>query len=896
MIITALAILAVAVAPSLAQRLADYDVVWDSPSVDAAGSMPIGNGEVVLNVWCEEATGDILFYIARTDALSEISRILKLGRVRVHFSPSPFLNAKDFSQRLRLHDGVIDFTTQIAKLQLVVDSETDAVYVSGKTSAPTHVTATIECWRNEPRKIPKDEQRSAWSVHDAPFDLIESADVFPESGAGEVVWYHRNETSVVPKLWENQSLTGLKGTFDPLLHRTFGGRLQGDGFVKSGNRSIQSMGAVNQFSINVTTLCKVTNTTEDWLGLLAAHPAAPAKDALKRTQEWWHKFWDRSWVFVEGATGGEPVPKNPLPLRKAIDSNGSNVFPGDISRWEAFEFPMIPPKVQDRESPIPGHEVGPNPSFKVGFTLSAWIRPTTLTPGRIFDKMTAGGNDGFIFDTHPGDRLRLIVGDMTLSSPSCLVKDKWQYVAASYDSKTGEANLYLDGKRVAHREAEDGKMITRGYLLQRYCQAIQGRGEYPIKFNGGYFTVEPTAMGLPYNPDYRNWGDSHWFQNLPHMVHPMLEQGDFEMMEPFFRLYENARPLAESRTEKYHHAKGAYFPETMTVFGTYSGGDYGWDRTGHEPKDVLCPWWQYAWNQGPELVALMLDRWDYTRDGSFLKHRVLPMAESVLQYFDTRFKKDANGKIILDPTQVVETYWQGVINDMPSTAGLIAITDRLTKLPEQLTTKEQRDFFEQMKRACPDLPLQTANGQQELAPAQKYKNETSNVENGELYAVWPFQVVSLGKSQLLEEAKRAYAHRKNRLDVGWGYDGNVAALLGLTEEAGRILKVKCANSHHAYRWPATWGPNFDWLPDQNHGGNLLNTTNLMLLQGEPLESGGAIRLLPAWPKAWDVSFKLHAPGNTTVECEAKGGTILRLVVTPKSRMKDVVYPEGWQRK
>jgi alpha-L-fucosidase 2 len=76
-----------------------YNVIWTSPSEDAAGSMPIGNGEVVLNVWVERSTGDILFYIARGDALSEISRILKLGRVRVHLDPNPFKGASDFVNR-----------------------------------------------------------------------------------------------------------------------------------------------------------------------------------------------------------------------------------------------------------------------------------------------------------------------------------------------------------------------------------------------------------------------------------------------------------------------------------------------------------------------------------------------------------------------------------------------------------------------------------------------------------------------------------------------------------------------------------------------------------------------------------------------------------------------------
>jgi hypothetical protein len=110
----------------------------------------------------------------------------------------------------------------------------------------------------------------------------------------------------------------------------------------------------------------------------------------------------------------------------------------------------------------------------------------------------------------------------------------------------------------------------------------------------------------------------------------------------------------------------------------------------------------------------------------------------------------------------------------------------------------------------------------------------------------------------------------------------------LTEEAARILQVKCANSNGDYRWPATWGPNFDWLPDQDHGANLLLTTQLMLLQCQ----GDKIQLLPAWPKLWDVRFRLQATNRTSVEAQVEGGKLLRLIVTPESRRKDVILP-GW---
>ncbi len=279
----------------------------------------------------------------------------------------------------------------------------------------------------------------------------------------------------------------------------------------------------------------------------------------------------------------------------------------------------------------------------------------------------------------------------------------------------------------------------------------------------------------------------------------------------------------------------------------------------------------------------MLDYWDYTRDKAFLKQQALPMAVSVLKYFDSRFKRDDKGWLILDPTQAVETFWWGVTNDMPSVAGLNYVTARLSALPENLTTPQDHAFFARMKAACPAVPVE----QGRLAPAQEYKNERSNVENPELYGVWPFRLYGLGKPGL-EEARAAYAHRAHHQDNGWGYDGNCAALLGLTGEAARILRVKCANSNPAYRWPATWGPNFDWLPDQNHGGNLLNTTDLMLLQSD----GDKIRLLPAWPKDWDVSFKLHAAANTTVECIFRGGKVEKLTVTPPARALDVIQPGG----
>jgi hypothetical protein len=58
----------------------------------------------------------------------------------------------------------------------------------------------------------------------------------------------------------------------------------------------------------------------------------------------------------------------------------------------------------------------------------------------------------------------------------------------------------------------------------------------------------------------------------------------------------------------------------------------------------------------------------------------------------------------------------------------------------------------------------------------------------------------------------------------------------------------------------------------------------MLVQAE----GDKVLVGPAWPKDWDVEFKLFAPNNTILEGAFKGGRLESLKVTPDKRTADVV--------
>jgi hypothetical protein len=63
----------------------------------------------------------------------------------------------------------------------------------------------------------------------------------------------------------------------------------------------------------------------------------------------------------------------------------------------------------------------------------------------------------------------------------------------------------------------------------------------------------------------------------------------------------------------------------------------------------------------------------------------------------------------------------------------------------------------------------------------------------------------------------------------------------------------------------------------------------MVLQSDPYSE--KLYLLPAWPKNWNVRFRLHAPRQTVIECEYRDGQLINLVVTPNSRRNDVVLPQ-----
>jgi hypothetical protein len=433
----------------------------------------------------------------------------------------------------------------------------------------------------------------------------------------------------------------------------------------------------------------------------------------------------------------------------------------------------------------------------------------------------------------------------------------------------------------------DGERLTQAYLLQDWMTACGGRGAYPIKFNGSIFTVEPgfTDAGLPYSPDYRRWGPDFWWQNTRLMYHPMLKSGDFEVLRVVLRHYFALLPMFELNAETLYGAKGAYVPETSTIFGTFNGDDYGWDRSKMKPRDIYCEYIKNFWSPGLEIAALMADYYNYTGDAQFARDTLAPFADEVLKFFETKFPRDADGKLRITPSHAIETYWTGVENDLPSVAGLHFVLGNLLKMPKECSSESDRAYWRQFESMLPAVPQQVIDGKKVFVPAEKKDEKRTNMENPELYAVFPFSLCNVSSGDL-QEGIDTYERRLERYTIGWTQDGQEAALLGLTDEARDNVLAKLGNSNPHHRFPVCWGPNFDWAPDQTHGGNLMTTLQDMVLQ----TYGDGIYVLPAFPKEWNVRFKLHTFGNDVVTGWYKGGKwVEKPVIEKKATRKIHIY-------
>jgi hypothetical protein len=418
--------------------------------------------------------------------------------------------------------------------------------------------------------------------------------------------------------------------------------------------------------------------------------------------------------------------------------------------------------------------------------------------------------------------------------------------------------------------------VSQGYALQRFMNACAGRGESPIKHNGSIFTTDAKVGDMIFDADFRKGGGLYSFRDTRLIYWPMLASGDYDLMLPFFRMYLNARVLAERRTEIYFKHQGVFFPELMYFWGSYPNNSYGWHREGKPASFVESTHLRHYFSSSLELLAMLTEYARYREDKQFARMSIAPMAEGIIEFYDEHYERDANGKLRIAPAQALDT-WHDVVNPLPEIAGLKYVLN--TVLADKVPiSKQAANTARKLLQQLPDVPTTDGIMSRVLAPAERVFGEKKNRENPELYAVFPYRLFGVEKADL-DVARHTFDKRQHQGSGGWQQDAIHAAYLGLAKQARDLIAQNFSKSNAEMRFPGFREPGVD----QAHGSVAAMALQAMLLQAD----NEKVFVAPAWPANWDVEFKLHAPGGTIVEGAIRDGKIERLKTNPDKKLADV---------
>lgn len=763
-------------------KLQNYNVVWHSQSQNVRESMPVGGGDIGLNVWVEK--NELLFYIGRSGTFDENNQMLKLGRVRVRLDPNPFAENGRFRQELKLREGCVEIEgvnpdSVSATIEIWVEVFRPVIHVDVESTKPVKVEAQYESWRNSARELPADCRKSRFpcmSLVGYPGKVTMYADRVTQ-GDNAVIWYHRNNNDdlVFDKEIKQQELGEVRDRiWNPLKNRTFGGLMKGENMVGAGTGEgrhantdfkawkLKSKSAGTSHGLSIYLHTDQAKTIDKWqsdLDKLIREADGSRAEALKAHQEWWRQFWDRSHIFI-------------------------NV-----------------------DKPDPNNE-------------------------------------------------------------------SWQ--------------------------------VGRNYQLFRYMLGCNAYGKWPTKFNGSFFTWDPGLVNnkrgvKTESPDFRTWGGGSFTAQNQRLVYwPMVKNGDFDMMPSQFDFYRRALDAAELRTKVYWGHDGCSFTEQLENFGLPVGSCYGW-------LNALCKWGErkpgtptgvqsigvvYQFGHQLDFSFMILEYYRYSGEDISV---YLPFIDGAVTFFDEHYqylekqrtgkRLDQNGHLVIYPSRACETYVDAN-NPADVIAGLKAVLSRLLELPDKYVSAPQKTKYREMLRRVPPLPVKEKDGKRYLAGAESWGRFAVG-EIPELYSVFPYNLFGVGRDEL-ELARYTWTdclrERQKKMKEPWYQGGIFAARLGLTEDARAVAVFKLSDS--GLRFPA-FRDTDDWTPDHNWLGAGMTGLQEMLMQAPDQK----IYLLPAWPRGWDVDFKLNAPGRTIVEGVFRSGALESLKVRPEERRKDVTIVE-----
>ena len=160
------------------------------------------------------------------------------------------------------------------------------IHIAGESGAPVNAWVGLYVWRTADCDMQKNENIGYISqLNTGP--VMEKADTVLPQKDNRIVWYHRNEGTIVPLAMRLQGMESLLPlVHDPILHNTFGGAISGKGMVpaEAGEavQALKSAAPGRVLDIAIHLLGAQTDTAEQWVEKLNGIVAEERKAGLDK--------------------------------------------------------------------------------------------------------------------------------------------------------------------------------------------------------------------------------------------------------------------------------------------------------------------------------------------------------------------------------------------------------------------------------------------------------------------------------------------------------------------------------------------------------------------------------------------------------------------------------------
>ena len=461
-----------------------------------------------------------------------------------------------------------------------------------------------------------------------------------------------------------------------------------------------------------------------------------------------------------------------------------------------------------------------------------------------------------------------------------------------------------------------GEQAARDRQIFLYHLASSSRGAYPPKWNGSIFVGQG---------DERGWGSQFWLWTMEMLYWPLHAADASDLAVPFFDLYRNALPAMQIAARQRWDAAGFFLPETMPFDGPTELPDtlveayrerflrdpggaalspqlvahckYDWhleaSTSRREGTELGYSWIGHLASSGAELAVHSWWHYRHTGDREWLKSHAYPFLRDTAEFYRSLARKGDDGLWHIHNTNAHEDFWgvtDGVM-DLAAIRGSVPLAIRAAA--ELAIDADLRDTWRDFLRDLAPYPMGddpraralTGGALADDAWAAGYLGAvdgSQNAEDVQLNPIFPFEdwTLETPDTALTTVAQRTLelAPRHQRVLGGektnTAFRSPIAAIRGgaATDLAAILTKYRAAFAPLANGCSLFEGAT---APSVEHLGLLTMTFPEALLQSVAPRPGKPeiIRLFPAWPSAWDASFRLLARGGFLVSASMGDGRI-----------------------